>query len=62
MQAYLFMLRDMVSMNAELGIKGPNGFSLCHLCEMNGVQKVADGATNYYISLTLPSIRDDPQS
>ena len=62
MRAYrLFTLGDMVSMNAELGIKGHNGFSPCRSCEMKGVRNVTDGATNYYIPLTLPSVRDEPR-
>lgn len=42
----LFTSGDMVSINAELGIKGHNGFSPCCLCEIKGVQDVAGGMTN----------------
>jgi hypothetical protein len=61
MRAYrLFTLGDMVSINAELGIKGHNGFSPCRSCEMKGVRNVTDGQSNYYIPLTLPAVEGKP--
>lgn len=61
MRAYrLFTLGDMVSINAELGIKGHNGFCPCRSCEMKGVRNVTDGQTNYYIPLTLPGVEGEP--
>jgi hypothetical protein len=51
----LFTLGDMVSINAELGIKGHNGFSPCHSCKIKGVRNVTGGETNYYVSLAQPS-------
>jgi hypothetical protein len=61
MHAYhLFTLRDMVSINAELGIKGHNGFSPCRSCEMKGIWNVTDSKSNYYIPLTLPAVESKP--
>jgi hypothetical protein len=61
LRAYrLFTLGDMVSINAELGIKGHNGFSPCRSCEMKGVRNVAGGQTNYYIPLMLPAVEGEP--
>jgi hypothetical protein len=60
MRAYrLFTLGDMVSINAELGIKGHNGFCPCRSCEMKGVRNVTGGQTNYYIPLTLPAVKGE---
>jgi hypothetical protein len=50
----------MVSINAELGIKGHNGFSPCRSCEMKGVRNVTGGQTNYYIPLTQPAVEGEP--
>ncbi len=61
MRAYrLFTLGDMVSINAELGIKGHNGFCPCRSCEMKGVRNVTDGKSNYYIPLTMPAVEGEP--
>lgn len=61
LRAYrLFTLGDMVSINAELGIKGHNGFSPCRSCKMKGVRNVTGGQTNYYIPLTQPAIEGEP--
>ena len=61
MRAYrLFTLGDMVSINAELGIKGHNGFSPCRSCEIKGVRDVAGGMTNYYVPLMQPTADDQP--
>ena len=56
----LFTLGDMVSINAELGIKGHNGFCPCRSCTIKGVRNVTGGETNYYVPLTLPSVNGEP--
>jgi hypothetical protein len=61
LRAYrLFTLGDMVSINAELGIKGHNGFCPCRSCMIKGVRNVTGGEGNYYVPLTLPSVNGEP--
>jgi hypothetical protein len=61
LRAYrLFTLGDMVSINAELGIKGHNGFCPCRSCTIKGVRNVTGGKSNYYVPLTQPIVNGQP--
>lgn len=56
----IFTLGDMVSINAELGIKGHNGFSPCRSCKIKGVRDVTNKKTNYYVPLMKPYKEGEP--
>ena len=61
LRAYnLFGLGDMVAIAKMLGIKGHNGFSPCHSCEIKGVRDVSGGGTIYYVPLRHPDIAGEP--